>query len=156
MSSSIRHSHIQKPYHPCSLCAASHAYSFTLTQWLLRAAIFPNLPSKHNHKFQNKKAISRLPPRQLGPEQPLFHHTLPPTLPQTFPKRDRPGQCQTKRSCLTCNNHSNSTVSRNSLMASNTLNSSLFSKNPFESVRSPPHPPKQASAPVPCAPRRSH
>ena len=53
-----------------------------------------------------------------------------------------------KKSRITYGSHSNPTVPRNPLMASDTLTSSTVSKNSFESEGSPPDPPEEAPAPA--------
>ena len=66
------------------------------------------------------------------------HKSFLPTFVPTSAKRPR----------LTYDTHSNPTVLRNPLMASDTLTSSSFSTNPVESEDSPPNPPQQESATV--------
>ena len=53
-----------------------------------------------------------------------------------------------KQSRLTYDTHSNPTVPCNPLMTSDTLTSSSFAENPFESEDSPPNPPEQESETV--------
>ena len=53
------------------------------------------------------------------------------------------------RSHVTYGRHSNPSVPRNPLMASDTLTSSTVSENPFESEGSPPDPRKESPAPAP-------
>jgi len=118
-------------------CASSHTHSFTPT--------FQTHPANTTMSSRKRKPCPgcREGSYEIGSRSFTFHFRH--HCHKRFLKEDVPNQ--TKRPRLTHDIHSNPTVQRNPLMASDTLTSS-FSENPFDLEGSPPDPPEQATVPL--------